>query len=108
VQVRLHNYSNVPMRFDRVDLQVRIDGHPAGTLELAPAISIAANSVEVLSATLQPSAAARQTVESALSIGVGIAYQLTGNVVTSDPRGNWKQDFSSRLDRVPGLEGVLR
>jgi hypothetical protein len=108
VRLRLHNYSNVPMTFDRVEASIQVDGHDAGSLSLQPRITVAANSVELLDAVLAPSPAAARAAEDALARGIGIGYRVSGTIAGSEPRGSWRYEFASRLDGVPGLERVLR
>ena len=46
VDLRLQNYSSIPMRFDRISLAVEVDGHNAGTLEASPALSVGPESAD--------------------------------------------------------------
>lgn len=104
LQLRIHNYSNVPMTVERVQLALEIDAAPAGEIVLDPRLTVAANSVELVDAMLPPAPAAA----AAFARGGGLAYRLHGVIVTREPNGRHASDFSSRLDRVPGLDGVLR
>jgi hypothetical protein len=108
LQLRLHNYSNVPMRFERVEAELLIGGLSAGRIDLAPALQVAANSVEIVPAELIPPAAVLAAVDAALDAGSGLRYQVRGTLATLEPRGNYAIDFSSTMDRVPGLDRVLR
>jgi hypothetical protein len=108
LQLRLHNYSNVSMTFERVEAELQLGGQVAGTLRLTPAITVAASSVELLDVTLTPAPAAAGALQQALDGGSGVGYRLSGSITTSDPRGNYRFEFASRLDRVPGLDRVLR
>ncbi|MEE7567215.1 LEA type 2 family protein, partial [Xanthomonas sp. Kuri4-3] len=54
LELRLQNYSSIPMRYDRLRLQLGVDGQDAGTVEAAPAISIGPESADVLSVPLRP------------------------------------------------------
>lgn len=106
--LRVHNYSNVPMRFARIDAELAIDDRPAGTLALQPQVDVAANSVELLELAFSPSADAAAALRSALDGGLGTRYRLHGTITASEPRGEHEFDFASRLDPAPGLAGVLR
>jgi hypothetical protein len=106
--LRVHNYSNVPMRFDRIDAALSIDDLPAGQIRITPNIDVAANSVELLELRLTPSADAASALERALQQRLGSRYRLSGTISASEPRGQHAFEFASRLDPVPGLERVLR
>ena len=108
LQLRLHNYSNVPMRFERVDLELRLDDAAAGRIALTPALQVAASSVEIVEARLAPPPAVLQAVDAALADGRPLRYRLAGTLATEAPRGHYDLEFASTLDRVPGLDRVLR
>jgi hypothetical protein len=70
VDVRLDNFSNVPMRFDTVDLQLALGGQTAVTLHATPGIDIGPEAADV--ATLQvpaPPAGAKLALADALAAG---------------------------------------
>jgi hypothetical protein len=108
LQLRLHNYSNVPMTFTSIEAALQIGDVDAGRMSLSPRLTIAANSVELLNAPLSLPPAASQALDQAVATGSGIGYRLSGSIVSSDPRGSHRFEFSSRLHPVPGLGGVLR
>ncbi|MDO4709654.1 MAG: LEA type 2 family protein [Pseudomonadota bacterium] len=111
VELRLQNYSNVAMRFDQVDLALSIDGKPAGQLQAAPALTVAAESAEILALSLTPSLPAKLQAADALATGRGFAYQLKGTVKASTGNGkprNYSLQRDSALSPAPGLPGVLR
>lgn len=111
VELRLNNYSSVPMRFDRVSLALTVDGESAGTLEGTPAITIGPESADMASLTLAPTAAARLRVGDALASRRGVQYTLAGRVdAVADGRASrsYEIDRSSALSPVPGLPGVMR
>ena len=111
VQVRLNNYSNVPMRIVSLHLQLDVDGIAAGTLEAAPGLDIGPTSADVANVTLAPSAQARIAVATALATGRGVGYHLQGTI-TASADGKRAEDYplraDSRLNPAPGLPGVLR
>ncbi len=108
LQLRVHNYSTVPMRFSRIEATLMLDSADAGTLTIDTEIAVVASSVELVETTLAPPPAVRDSVERALAEGRGIGYRLEGRIVSAEPRGTYPFEFASRLDRVPGLERVLR
>ncbi|MEG0195564.1 MAG: hypothetical protein RR698_20655, partial [Stenotrophomonas sp.] len=62
VELRLRNYSSMPMRFDSVSLAVKVGDEAAGTLSASPALSIGPESADVIKVRLQPSSSARIVV----------------------------------------------
>jgi hypothetical protein len=111
VDVRIDNFSSVPMRFDTVSLAVAVGGETAGTLQGRPAIAIGPESADVATLTLTPTSAARIAVADALSSRKSLAYTLKGNVEATPEQGksrNFDIERSSALNPVPGLAGVLR
>lgn len=111
VQLRINNYSSVPMRFDRVSLALTVDGESAGTLDGAPAITIGPESADVATLSLAPTAAARLRVADALASRRGVQYSLAGRVDAVADGGasrSFEIDRRSTLSPVPGLPGVMR
>ncbi|MGN6112553.1 MAG: LEA type 2 family protein [Luteimonas sp.] len=112
LDLRLDNYSNVPMRFDRVDLALTFEGQPAATLQASPALSIGPEAADV--ATIQvasPPPGARLALADALAGGHRIGYHLEGSIgATPDGSGSRTFEFKrdNALSPVPGLPGVLR
>jgi L-fucose isomerase-like protein len=111
VDLRIDNFSSIPMRFERVDMAVTIGGTAAGRLAGAPALSIGPESADIATLRMTPSAEARLRIADALASGRGIDYALDGRVdaVPEDagPR-SFDIDRRSALSPVPGLPGVLR
>lgn len=111
VSLRLQNFSNVPMRFDRVSLRLDMDGVEAGRLEATPAFDVGPESADTTRIEIAPSAQARIAVATALAEGRRLPYTLEGEVVAT-PREGRSRDYSvkrrSALNPVPGLPGVLR
>jgi hypothetical protein len=109
VKLRLQNFSNVPMRFDRVEATLKIASAAAGTLSLQPGVSVGPESAEVVDATLAPSSAAANHVQAAGVRRGSVAYELSGTIVSGEPeRRDDDFEFKSQLSAVPGLSGVLR
>jgi hypothetical protein len=112
VDLRLHNYSAVSMRFDSARIEISVDEHVAGSVDVRPGISIGPSSADVVSASLKPSAMARIAVADALASRRSLAYRLQGQVsATPDESSKARQfevDDRSQLNPAPGLDGVLR
>lgn len=111
LDLRLQNYSSVPMRFDRVDATLAIAGQDAFGVQAAPAITIGPESADVVTVALVPPAAAKIAIADALARGARVSYHLGGNLTTTPDKGNartWKLDRDNALSPVPGLAGVLR
>ena len=111
VDLRVHNFSSVAMRFDAIRLEVSVDEHVAGTLRATPATSIGPTSADVVRVETRPEGMARIAVADALAGRRSLSYRLKG-VVTATPEEGKPRDFeaddSSSLNPAPGLEGVLR
>ncbi|MDR2872744.1 MAG: LEA type 2 family protein [Xanthomonadaceae bacterium] len=111
VDLRLQNYSTMPMRFDAITLEVTVGGQSAGTLRAAPGLSIGPTSADVASFELRPDSTARIVVAGALAERRALAYQVEGKV-TATPEEQKPREFDiryrSQLNPAPGLEGVLR
>ncbi len=111
VDLRLQNYSSIPMRFDAIDLAVTLGDQPAGTLQGNAGISIGPESADVVTLAHAPTSAARIAIADALSANQGIGYALEGTLqVVPDGSGTRRFDIkrTSSLNPVPGLPGVLR
>lgn len=111
LELRLRNYSSMPMSFDNVTLKLTVGDQEAGTLQASPALSIGPESADVVSVTLQPASAARIVVADTLAGGRSLPYQLEGSV-SATPQERKQRSFDvearSSLSPAPGLPGVLR
>ena len=109
LKLRLQNFSNVSMRVDAVDAQLRVAGQDAGPISLQPGVSVPPESAEVVAFTLAPGATAAAEVTQAIAAGRGVRYAVQGTIRSSEPRSR-RDDFTfeSQLSVVPGLPGVLR
>ena len=111
VQLRLQNYSSVPMRFTATSIQVAFDNGAAATVQAQPQLSIGPESADVFTATLTPLPAGRARLANALADGQGLNYTLGGTVDAGPEDGksrSYKIERKSALSPVPGLPGVLR
>lgn len=111
VQLRLQNYSTVAMRFTATDIEVAFDNGSAARVQAQPQLVVGPESADVYTATLQPTAAGRARLASALADGRGLNYSLGGTMDAAPEDGggrSYKVKLSSALAPVPGLPGVLR
>ncbi|WP_460710987.1 LEA type 2 family protein [Lysobacter terrae] len=111
VELRIENFSSIPMRFDSVDLALTIGDSEAGHVTAQPAVSIGPESADVVSTVFTPQAAAKLAVADALAGGRSIGYTLAGTI-TATPDEKRQRSFQvkrgSQLNPAPGLPGVLR
>ena len=111
VDLRIDNFSSVPMRFDAVALKLGVGGEEAGTLQASPALTIGPESADVASLTMTPTAAAKIVVADALARGRNLDYSLAGTLTAAPEDGrarSYDLDRRNALSPVPGLTGVLR
>jgi hypothetical protein len=111
VDLRIDNFSSVPMRFDRVSLALTVGGENAGTLQGTPGLSIGPEAADVASLTLAPSASAKIIVADALARGASLSYKLDGTIDAAAEDGKahgYDIEKQNALNPVPGLTGVLR
>ena len=111
VDLRIDNFSSVPMRFDHASLAMTIGGQTAGTLQGQPALSIGPESADVATLSLAPSSAAKIAIADALARAGSIDYALDGTLDAAPENGRVRSYDLKRkntLSAVPGLTGVLR
>jgi len=111
LELRLQNYSSIPMQFEQVSLDVNVGSESAGHLQQAVNYSIGPESADVITVTMQPSLPAKLTVADVLAGGRTLPYELKGTV-TATPQDKKSRVFEvsgrSTLNPAPGLNGVLR
>ena len=111
VDLRIDNFSSMPMRFDRASLAMTLGGQAAGTLQGQPALSIGPESADVATLVLAPASAAKIAIADALARGGSIDYALEGTLDAAPEDGRIRTFDVKRkntLSTVPGLTGVLR
>ncbi|QWP79085.1 LEA type 2 family protein [Lysobacter sp. K5869] len=111
VDLRLENFSSIPMQFDRIDLQVKLGEEAAGQLQTQPALSIGPESADVVTVALKPAAGAKLAIADALAGGRSVAYSLKGDIVATPSetkQRTFQVERSSALSPAPGLPGVMR
>jgi hypothetical protein len=111
VDLRIDNFSSVPMTFNTLSLEVKVGGESAGTLTASPGLPIGPESADITTATLNPSSAARIAVADALAGHTSVSYALSGTLGATPDQGkartfDVKRD--NQLTPAPGLPGVLR
>ncbi|VXB46512.1 conserved exported hypothetical protein [Luteimonas sp. 9C] len=112
VDLRLQNYSSIPMRFESLRFTLSVDGESAGILDATPALTIGPESADILSLRLAPSPEGRLHAADALAAGRALPYRIDGTIrAAPDDRGS-ARDYTIRRDStlapVPGLPGVMR
>ncbi|KAF1710319.1 hypothetical protein CSC70_06395 [Pseudoxanthomonas kalamensis DSM 18571] len=111
LDLRLQNYSSIPMRFDSLDLAVSAGGQDAGRLQGSPAISIGPESADVTSLAFTPTSAGRIAVADALAGRRPLGYALAGTLSATPEDAKSREfevDARNTLNPAPGLDGVLR
>lgn len=111
VDLRIENFSSVPMRFGAIELALTVAEQPAGTLRGEAGISIGPESADVVTLTHRPESGAKIALADALARGRGVSYSFEGTLQAAPedgkPRG-YEIERNSALSPVPGLPGVLR
>lgn len=111
VDLRIENFSSIPMRFDSIALALTVAGEPAGTLQAQPGLSIGPESADVAKVMLNPAPPARIVIADTLARGRSTSYILDGTLVATPEDGGartFKLKRDDKLNPVPGLAGVLR
>jgi len=111
IELRLQNYSSVPMRFDRVALTLKTGDQAAGELRIEPALTIGPESADTATITFVPQSGARILVAGALADRRNLDYTLEGTL-SAGAKDKKAHDYELRrnsvLSPVPGLPGTLR
>ena len=112
LDLRLQNYSSIPMRFTRANLAITVGDLAAGTLQGTPQISIGPESADVVALPFKPSAEARMAIANALAGRHPLGYTLKGKLDAVPDEASKSRSFDidtrNTLNPVPGLDGVLR
>ena len=107
-QVRIQNFSTVPMRFSRLEATLTVNGQEATRISIDPGLSVGPGSNELVQHAFTPAAGPRAAVDQALANRRAVRYQLTGRIASSEPATDHPFEYQSALDPVPGLTGILR
>lgn len=111
VALRLQNFSNVPMRFDRIALTLRAGTEVAGEVQVSPALTVGSESADIANVTFIPNAAARIVIADTLADRRSLDYSLEGTIsaAAEDHKArDYRIKRNSALSPVPGLPGVMR
>ncbi len=111
VDLRLQNFSSVPMHFEQITLAIKADDENAGSLQGAPALTVGPESADIVTLMLTPTSAARLVVADALASGRSLKYSLEGTLEARAKEGRvreYKIKRNSALSAVPGRPGVMR
>lgn len=111
IDLRLQNYSSIPMRFERAQLTLTVDGQAAGKLDATPAVSVGPESADVVTVPFQPDSSARMVLADVLASRRSLPYSLDGTLSATPEEGKlreFKVEGKNSLSPVPGLDGVLR
>ena len=107
-QVRIQNFSTVPMRFSRLEATLMVNGQEATRISIDPGLSVGPGSNELVQHVFTPAAGPKAAVDQALASRRAVRYQLTGRIASSEPATDHPFEYQSALDPVPGLTGILR
>jgi len=111
LDLRIENFSSIPMRIDRIDLALSIGSYAAGALTAQPGLTIGPESADVQTVLLRPATEAKLAVADALASHRGVDYTLHGTIDATPEdvhARTFEIDRSSALTPAPGLPGVLR
>jgi hypothetical protein len=107
LELRVQNFSTVPMVFDTFEAGLEIETTNAAALYLKPALEIPGESADIITATVAPSRDAAKQLEEAARSG-SIGYTLRGGIATSEPKKKFPVNRTSRLSPVPGRPNTYR
>lgn len=111
VDVRINNFSSIPMRFDAISLRMSLGNEQAGTLSGNAGISVGPESADVVTLVHSPPPTARIVMADALAAQRSVGYALKGTINATPEEGkplDYDIDRTSSLSPVPGLPGVMR
>jgi hypothetical protein len=111
LDLRIDNFSSIPMRFDTLSLALTIGGESAGTLQATPALTIGPEAADIATLALVPSSSARIVVADALARNGSVDYELDGTLAAAAEKAgvrNYEVERKNALSAVPGLPGVMR
>jgi hypothetical protein len=101
LQIRVQNFSNVPMTFSSISAGLQVNGTEVGRVDSALRLDVPGESADVFTTTMTPTALVRPG-------DTDLAYRLHGNIESSEPSGKFDFERKSRLSPTPGLPGTWR
>lgn len=99
--LRVQNFSNVAMTFDRLEATLTVTGREIGRINATLDLDIAPETADVFETTLVPAAGSKLDA-------ADFAYELKGRITSREPKGDFAFERSSRLSPVPGLADTWR
>lgn len=107
LDLRIQNYSTVPMVFGTLEAQMTVNDVSAGSIYLTVDLDIPGQNADVVHTTFVPTTAARAVVQGDAARG-GFGYKLVGSFQIKDPDKRFTFDHASRLDPAPGVPNTFR
>jgi hypothetical protein len=107
MDVRIQNFSTVPMTFDTLEIALEVDDKPGAQIFVHPKLDIPGNAADVTGVTVTATPAGNAALRAALANG-SVGYRVTGKITTSEPAKSFDLRYESRLSPVPGLPGTWR
>lgn len=101
LDLRVHNHSDVATRVARFDGTIALDAGAPRPLSLPIDLEIPQHAAEVVGTRIDATGWAPAP-------GSTVRYRLEGRISTSDPRGDYRVEYESRLSPVPGRPGEFR
>lgn len=108
LKVRVQNFSEVAMEFDRVEADLQINGTAAGHIDIASPLTVGPGSTEIVDHRFYPAAAVKPGFDARVANRSAVRYRLSGHIHSRLPRGDYPFEYESSLSPTPGLSGVLR
>ena len=111
VDLRIQNYSSIPMRFDSVNLTMTVDGQDAAVIHQNIGMTVGPESPDIFKVNVVPTLAGKAAVADALARKSMLNYRLTGTISAApEKRGPqvFKYNGANSITPAPGLPGVLR
>ena len=106
--LRVQNFSTVPMTFSRLLATLTLADHEAARIDIDPSITVGPGSNELVRHVFVPPAGVKAAIDAAFAGNRSVRYRIEGRLASRDPGTDDAFDYSSALDPVPGLPGVLR
>ncbi|HOV57861.1 MAG TPA: hypothetical protein PLN91_08290 [Rhodanobacteraceae bacterium] len=106
LQLRIQNFSTVPMTFASVEAALELEDRPAGQVFARTALDIPGGAADTTTLRLSPTPAGSAALNA--PGGTGVGYRLVGKITSSDPAKSFDLRYESRLSPVPGLPGSWR
>jgi hypothetical protein len=107
LDVRIQNFSTVPMTFSTLEAALEIDERPGAPIFAHPNLDIPGNAADVTTLTVTGTPAGNTALKNAIS-STGVSYRITGKITATEPAKTFDLRFESRLSPVPGLPGTWR